>query len=278
MRDPSPLRPDEVLFFLHIPKTAGVSLYEIITPNFAPDETFPVSELLGNEGIFKTLSAQQLARTRCVHGHFWFGAGDRAVHDFLDPDPVIITLLRDPIARTISVYQFTTAKPTEVWLSKAIVHPELETYELEDVSLNGDDLDFIKSMSLEDFLRHPDVEDQVRNLQARVIVGRDAFGDRRGQLDFSDEELLRRAKERLDRFAFVGLSDRVEESVELLAETFCWQPPTGIPRLNRSPVRSESFELSPEALDAISELTKVDRELYEHAQRLFDVRVGAVAG
>jgi hypothetical protein len=71
-------------------------------------------------------------------------------------------------------------------------------------------------------------------------------------------------------FAFVGIVERMEESLFLLHYTFGWKPIRNFMRENASPVEDRIEELSPEALEKISEFSKKDEEIYKFGQDLFE--------
>src|SRR4026208_2316272 len=91
----SQLTDNELLYFLHIPKTAGMSFTNFIKSQFAPSESNPDVNL---SDFIKT-PPEQIAKYKFIAGHFFYG-----VDDFIKQKPVYITMLRDPVERTISHY------------------------------------------------------------------------------------------------------------------------------------------------------------------------------
>lgn len=243
---------DELLFFLHVPKTAGISLTAILDANFAPGATFEAQDWTDAGEVIERMSVVELARVRCVRGHYWFGPGDGAVHDRFSVDPVVITALRDPVARTVSAHQHVMRWP-EHWLREEMGIGEEGT------------------MSLQEFVENPIAQGEIANLQTRLIVGAVpgnpliSAPDPSDAIPFSDEELLSLAKQRLDSFAWVGLTERMEESVRLLTARMGWAPVEELPNLNLNPVPSAEVELSEETRAAILERTRLDAELYAYA-------------
>jgi hypothetical protein len=243
---------DELLFFLHVPKTAGISLTAVLDANFAPGGIFEAQDWTDAGEVIERMSVAELARVRCVRGHYWFGPGDGAVHDRFSVDPVAITVLRDPVARTVSAHQHVMRWP-EHWLREEIGIGEEGT------------------MSLQEFVENPIAQGEIANLQTRLIVGAVpgnpliSAPDPGDAIPFSDEELLSFAKQRLDSFAWVGLTERMEESVHLLTTKMGWPPVEELPNLNLNPVPSAEVELSEQTREAILERTRLDAELYAYA-------------
>jgi hypothetical protein len=243
---------NELLLFLHVPKTAGISLTAILDANFVPGAIFAANDWTDAGEVIARMSVVERARVRCVRGHYWFGPGDRAVHDHFSVDPVVITALRDPVARTVSAHQHVMRWP-EHWLREEIGLGEGET------------------MSLQDFVEHPMAQGEIVNLQTRLIVGavpgNPLLGDpnHEGAAPFGDGELLEIAKQRLDSFAWVGLTERMGESVHLLTSRMGWAPVEELPNLNLNPVPSAEVELSAETRAAILDRTALDTELYTYA-------------
>ncbi len=247
----------ELLFFLHVPKTGGISLTAVLDAHYGEGAILQVQDWREAEGLIAEMSVVELARIRCARGHYWFGPGDRAIHDRLAVDPVVITVMRDPVARTVSAYQH-VMRWSEHWLREVLGLGEGET------------------MPLLDFVEHPETQGEIVNLQTRLMVGMvpgnlpplDAGVDL--DVPLADEELLGVAKARLDSFAWVGLTERMEESVRLLSAMIGWEPVGELPELNVNPVPSAQVEVPAETRAAILERTALDSELYAHAAALLD--------
>jgi hypothetical protein len=260
---------NELLFFLHVPKTAGISLTAVLGANFVPGAILAASDWTKAgeviEGV-RGMSTVERARVRCVCGHYWFGPGDGAVHDHFSIDPIVLTVLRDPVARTASAHQHVMRWP-EHWLRKELGIGEDGT------------------ISLHDFVEHPGAQGEIANLQTRLVVGAVPGNPFLGDPDpeeavpFTDGELLEIAKQRLDSFAWIGLTERMEESVRLLTARMGWAPVEELPSLNLNPVPSAEVELAAETRAAILDRTALDAELYAYAsERLERELAGQVGG
>jgi hypothetical protein len=91
------------IFFCHIPKAAGTLVRQALEQAFAPHMIMPdVYMIARNEGryppisIFKDSLSHQSGAVRLLRGHYPFAARR------LLEDPLTITVLRDPVQRSIS--------------------------------------------------------------------------------------------------------------------------------------------------------------------------------
>jgi hypothetical protein len=263
---PYRLGAEDKLYFLHIYKTAGTTLSKLLESRFQPDEVCPAHQL----GPLARLSPDSLRRYRLYWGHLGFKLAE------LVPGPMIyVTMLRDPVEHVLSIYEA---------IRRSADHPLHER-----VNRLG--------MTLPEFLRDDQTAPEVRDQQVLTLtfwhsVWAPAHLARLAQdaLTPADRAAIRRevvgrfratpgpvlvewAQERLDRFAFVGLVERMEESVRLLSAAFAWEPFTSVPRLNAAPQRVRKEDLSPGTLDLIGQLTRLDAQVYARAQRVFERRL-----
>src|SRR5262249_36225491 len=81
--------------------------------------------------------------------------------------------------------------------------------------------------------------------------------------------MLDRAKSNLARFAVVGLTERFEESLILLHRVFRW-PLHRLPAHNVGADRPHRADVGKEALKAIEDRNRYDRDLYRYACELFE--------
>ncbi len=86
----------------------------------------------------------------------------------------------------------------------------------------------------------------------------------------SIEMHLEHAKKALkEQYFFVGITEKMEESIQVLYSQLGWKIPEKITRFNISPGQ---FDFSEEVLQGIAERNKADIELYELALELFESR------
>jgi len=256
-----PLKKDDILYFLHIPKTAGTSFTAIL------DNFFDLYSICPEQTWHQFLRKMPNFNYNFIRGHYGY-----SICKILPKEPVCITMLRDPIDRTRSYYDHIHAYP------KA-------NHQLPDDYLSDDE-------SLLDVLNNKDKKKIFSNVQTRhIAVDIDglslskllgstehekyvgifenfpAFVD----IDTSDSTLITKAKKRLSKFAFVGLVEKYEESLLLLYYTFGWKPIRNKWKLMQTG-KTKKEDLSELTMKAIKNCTKLDQELYGFARQLFEQR------
>lgn len=91
------------IFFLHIPKAAGTSLRLALEKRHQPHEILPDEHMIRRQGgsypreiIVANSIRLQGSAVRLVRGHYHFSLSEFMIN------PLIVTVLRDPVARSIS--------------------------------------------------------------------------------------------------------------------------------------------------------------------------------
>ena len=258
----------EQIYFLHIPKTAGTSLRKIIEAQFSPEEICPCAVMQELAEMVRR-DKKQLASYSLIAGHMGYN-----VVSLLPTPPRVITMLRDPITRTISRFHYmkqhvqdSTRAP---WNHSPFLAPDV---------------------SIEDFLAFEPTRRLITNFQVRNLAqdfdltqtytdfDGNAIASKMNKLfaytptGMSDEDLLSKAKRRLASCEFVGVTERFEESVALLCRTFGWEFTMGIPFLNAaSPSAGLDLPLSKQTVADLQACTSLDAALYAFANELFGQR------
>ena len=100
-------RPKKILFD-HIPKCAGSSFHQYLTPFYPQRKIFTVDGANPQESLsaFKSLSQNQRHKFSLVKEHF-----AHELIDYASPEAILITILRDPYTRVCSLYHFINKSP-----------------------------------------------------------------------------------------------------------------------------------------------------------------------
>lgn len=229
---------DRQLFFLHIPKTGGLTLRYLLNKLFERDEICPAN------GIekFALLPDQQIASYRFIRGHIPYCAVQ-----LMPRQPVTITFLRNPFDRTLSHYAYLKTRP--------------------DIELHRQALEY----PLIPYLRDRHVRHNQTDLMTYFISADYApRGKRTRRKDFD------LAMRRLETIEFVGITERYSESMRLLAHVLGVPPFPVIPRKNVSEQRLRVSDLTRAEYAEIDRITRLDQQLYAQALKEFDMRYKAV--
>ncbi len=229
----------ETLIFVHIPKTAGVSLNHILDQYYKPTETFSV-RLGKDRKTFKSLPYEERAKINLLRGHIAFGA-----HKFLSRPTIYMTVLRNPIDRTISHYYFVLQETTQRLHDKA------------------------KSLDLADFVLN---EPEVQNLQTKMLAGIENIYQQ------VDKSTLKQAKENLNSCAIIGLTERFEDTLALMENVLGWQNIPSVEKRQVTKSRPSISDVPESTIKIIKEYNQLDIELYEYAKKLFEESIKKLIG
>lgn len=148
-------RQDQIVF-IHILKTAGQSVMQLIEANYKESE-----RLFANRDKIATISPADLQQYKIIYGHNLY-----LIHEYLGYKPQFFTFLRDPVERTLSHYAY---------LRRA-------TY-----------MKIVHSQTLEEFITDPRTRPQIFNYQTRWIASdsmmRAAEPDSEGLLELAKQRL-----------------------------------------------------------------------------------------
>jgi hypothetical protein len=216
--------------FLHVPKTGGRTIQSSLIWNFPENERIHLDILDRRlDEAMNGIPIEMRSQARLVQGHIPHG-----VHLYMPQRCEYITILREPIARVVSVYKYILRTRDHVLHSRIVG----------------------ERIPLEEYLETGMDEGQTDNSQTRQLSGR-LFGvvDRHG---------LEEAKRNLETYLLVGLTERFEETFVLLRRTLGLRMPFYITR-NVSP----PYHVSDRAVKLAREKNELDLELYGFACDLF---------
>ncbi|MEO9459483.1 MAG: sulfotransferase family 2 domain-containing protein [Sulfitobacter sp.] len=234
---------DEALVFLHLPKTGGRSLVEVINANIPRAKIFPYVEW---NKIVDNISKQK--DYYHFRGHLFYEIGN-----IINRPVKYITMMRNPIDRIVSQYRFICRTPDHKRYNK------------------------VKDMSFREFIS----EKGNHRCYIRFLT---YVPRQTGSLPYSDEMIPQKnrrsavelAKERLDGFEFVGITEKFSESLDVFSGRFGWPKPGILPRNNASP-DYDRIELTSSDIRLIQEYSADDIEIYDYACRLLEDSVSKLS-
>ena len=254
--------PSEAIYFLHIAKTGGTSVHRFLEHALPAGWLSPIRTW----DDLDRFDPSELHRHSAFSAHLmdslepYYGAG-------LDT----ITLLRDPVERSISHYAHAARDPASPFhalaqrltLREFCEHPDgrclIENYQARQLAARLDDpIGFIKTI-------HPDAvaREGVAGALERWLV------EARG-----DEAILERARARLGSCVAVGVTERLTDSLAVFADRL------GLAWNGRTPFENASYN-RPQAVDAgtrkvIEDMTRLDAVLHREAATMLDARLAEI--
>ncbi|MBU2500393.1 sulfotransferase family 2 domain-containing protein [bacterium] len=238
--------------FVHIPKAAGSTLHAILAREYPRSRTV-ICDLHRPDApeVLASLTPDRTDGALCFRGHMPYGL-DR----FIGRECDYITILRDPVQRTVSKYHNLVRRPERA----------------EEMGIPAGRL-----KSLEAFLDFQQ-ERNALNFQTRLISG---WVDFQHPLSPYPEplpdEALRRAQANLeDHFLVAGLQERFDESVVLMKRALGWGR-VAYPRRNVdfSRPRQDGPGLPGGLAERIRQLNHLDLQLVAFVGERLERRIGA---
>jgi hypothetical protein len=237
------------LVFIHMPKAAGSTLQRIIDRQYRDQKTFDIDgngilRVQASIDRLRSLSEAERAEIRCVKGHVPFGVGQ-----WLRSPVQYISMLREPVARAISDYNF------------AVSNPEHNLYR----EVNE------KGMSL---LQYVEMRAQsgLANLYTRLLSGCVNW-ENLALSGALSQNTLEGAKENVRKCAAVGITERFDESILLFKKKLGWSSCHYV-RENVTPsIRVNRNQVSSDVEKAIKEYYLLDIELYQYCLEIFNENI-----
>jgi hypothetical protein len=234
-----------LLAFVHIPETAGERVISLLAAAY-PNGVQGAGDYLRNPArVASKTSRPRLARARVAFGHVPFSV----FRGELPPQTRYMTFLREPVDRVLSHYY------------RHIHHPGPSQPRQRSKSK-------VRAASLEEALVEMRLP-QLNNLATRFLCDNPA---RKGELPRS---ALNEAKINLRAFAFVGISERFEDSAaDLQAMLGVEVPRKAYAEPHARAEDSGVPEASGEERALVLERNRMDQELYAFGLQLFEERLG----
>ena len=224
---------EDLLIFLHIVKAGGTSLRWVLEDQFPCKNVLRCYESKGcTLDQVLAIPEKRKKQFQFFVSHYSFGT-----HELFPQPATYITMLREPIARSISqYYSFIYEDPKGKWNNSVR-------------SIAG----YIHNMK----------KVKYDNLQVRYIANVP-------QEDELTIEHLEIAKDNLQNyFSAVGITERFEESLALYSKVFGWKKLTYV-RRNITKSKPDDIQLESHLLKLLNKYNELDLALYKFCLSLFD--------
>jgi len=245
----------KLILFAHIPKTAGMTFWTIIKQNYQTPNCYYYDIRRDLDKTARTIN--QSTEIEIAMGHFGFG-----FHHLLNQPHTYLTMLREPIQRTISDYYY--YQQSEMAINK--YNPPLTWEEFCPRMANNIMTRFYAGIEFACIKKF----NSFAKLRVAKIQNSSKLKD---YYNHSPAELLTLAKNNLkENFDYIGIVERFDESLLLLKQKFNWKHLNYVQR-NIGHKKIEKMNLDQEKINYITKYNQLDIELYKYARKLFNEQI-----
>ncbi len=217
------------LLFLHIPRTGGTTLRDIVINQYTSKNVLEVKRF--KDVVEFNEKPEIYHGKQVVIGHFQYG-----IHHYLNSEPSYITFLRDPIKRVISTYTYARGN------KKHKDHLFAENNSIDHYIMSG--------------RNH-----MINNGITKLIAGE--WDNESIEYGSNPAWLLEKAQKHLDEhFLLVGITEHFNSSIVILSELLKWKIPY-YSLANRSKRKRMGIPMNQTTHNNIKELNHLDFKLYE---------------
>jgi hypothetical protein len=221
----------DLFIHLHIPKTGGTTLRDIIQRQYRAEKILLIPKLEESENILKEVSTSQINQLKLIQGHLKYG-----IHNHFHRRAKYFSIIRDPINRVLSTYYYVLSQKN---------NPQ-------NLSTSNN------QMTIYDFVQSG-VNPFLINGQTKLISGKT------GNIDnpiIESEELFSLAKENIENdFLFLGITEMFDETILILKNMLGWHMPY-YSIANRTKKKPNYDAVNPTIISFIKEHNQLDIKLY----------------
>ena len=221
----------DLFIHLHIPKTGGTTLRDIIQRQYRSEKILMIPKLEESENILKEVSTSQINQLKLIQGHLKYG-----IHNHFHRRAKYFAIIRDPINRVLSTYYYVLSQKN---------NPQ-------NLSTSNN------QMTIYDYVQSG-VNPFLINGQTQLISGKT------GNIDnpiIESEELFSLAKENIENdFLFLGITEMFDETILILKNMLGWHMPY-YSIANRTKKKPNYDAVNPTIISFIKEHNQLDIKLY----------------
>ena len=221
----------DLFIHLHIPKTGGTTLRDIIQRQYRSEKILMIPKLEESENILKEVSTSQINQLKLIQGHLKYG-----IHNHFYRRAKYFAIIRDPINRVLSTYYYVLSQKN---------NPQ-------NLSTSNN------QMTIYDFVQSG-VNPFLINGQTQLISGKT------GDIDnpiIESEEIFSLAKENIENdFLFLGITEMFDETILILKNMLGWHMPY-YSIANRTKKKPNYDAVNPTIISFIKEHNQLDIKLY----------------
>ena len=222
---------EDILIYLHIPKTGGTTLRDIIQRQYKTQKILTIPILEKSMITIEDLSSKQKNEINVIQGHLQYG-----IHNNLNRNAKYFAIIRDPINRVLSTYYYIMGQPS---------NPQ---------NLSTDN----NQMTIYDYFQSG-VNPFLINGQTQLIAGKTCSIE---DPLIQSEELLLMAKNNIEKnFIFTGITELFDESILLLKNILKWNMPY-YSIANRTKKKPKNNAVNPNIISFIKKHNQLDIKLY----------------
>ncbi|MDM5453433.1 sulfotransferase family 2 domain-containing protein [Peribacillus simplex] len=143
--------------FMHVPKTGGTTLSEILRKQYEVNEIFDHDSYEYKIKKVDQLEEEEKKKIKAVAGHYYYG-----IHQHFSKPSNYFTMLRDPVDRVISLYFFLKNQPG---------YERVREMTLEEFVLRDPEAQNLQTMLVSGDPDYPDIKKAKENLKTFSVVG-----------------------------------------------------------------------------------------------------------